>query len=824
MASRGLTQTAFNSGELSPFVNARTDIDRFGYGARTMTNFIPMLQGPARKRPGTQYVHDLKEKCWLVEVKFSQTDSWILAFGDSVLKFFTDRGPVVEAAKTITGVTQAAPGVITSNSHGYANNDEVYIQAVGGMTELNERIFVVAGATTNTFTLTDMWGTALDTSAYTAYTSGGTAKRLYKIVSPYTIAGLTETATGCCLISYALSADALYICVPGYQPRKLTRTSSTSWAFATFSPTGGPFVGTDPDETVTVYASAATGSVTLTASSAKWASTDVGALFLLEKKLTEVTPSWEAGKAFGLGDDTRSQGHYYDALNANTSGTITPSHTEGSRYDGANVGGVGVNWNYLDSGYGWATITAFGSSTSVTATVNSRFNAASVGAGNPSTQWSQGAWSDTLGWPTHVCFFRERLWFARDTKLWGSVPSDFENFSERDAGVIADDSAISIDIRQGFNDDIQWLLPSSDLLVGAQGNEFSVGEISTSDPLAPTNISSLRGPGYGCRRVQPALVNDAAMYVLPGGRVLRELRYAFETDGYNAGNRTAFAEHITKGQINRMAFAKEPESVVWQSCADGALIAMSFEREHQLLAWHRHTLGGAFSTGNAFVEDVAVIPSPDGDGDELYLCVKRTINGATKHYLEYLSAHWDEASQALDRQYYLDGGLSDTANASTSIGGLEHLLGASVRVLADGRDIGSYTVGARGIITLTAATAPTVVHAGLSYTAELESMPIHRPGPVIRFVSAFVRFVSTVFAKAGGSTSTDRDSRKSWGPREIGWTFSGYSVDAATPAQTRVIRVNNEGDHGQEVYFKITHDFPTACTVAGWTLMEEDKK
>lgn len=817
---KGVTQYAFNSGELSPFLNARTDIDRFGYGARTMTNFIPMLQGPARKRPGTKYVHDLKEKCWLVSVVFSQTDAWILAFGDSVLKFFTDRGPVLESAKSISAITQASPGVITTGTHSYTTGDEVYLSSIGGMTELNGRIFVVTVLSATTFSLTDMWGTAVDTSAYTAYTSGGSAQRLYKIVSPYSTSNLTDSTTGCCKLSYAVSEDVLYICVPGFQPRKLTRSASTSWAFSSFSPSNGPFVGTDPDETITVYTSAATGAgVTLTASSAVWASTDVGSIFSLEKKLTEVTTSWEAGKSISSGDDRRSQGHYYDALNSATTGTVTPSHTEGSRYDGD----TGVNWNYLDSGYGHATITAFTNSTSVTATVVKRFNAGSVGSGNASTQWSQGAWSDTLGWPTHVCFFRSRLWFARGTKLWGSVPDDFENFAERDAGEVTADSAISIDIRQGYNDDVQWLMPSADLLVGSEGNEFSVGEISTSDPLAPTNISSLRGPGYGCRRVQPALINDAVMYALPSGRVLRELKYAYETDGYQALNRSAFAEHITKGQINRMAFAKEPESVLWQSCADGSLIAMSYEREHQLMAWHKHTLGGSFSSGSAFVEDVAVIPSPDGDSDELYLCVKRTINGATKHYLEYLAAHWDEASDDDEDQYYVDCGLSSTTNSSTTVGGLEHLLGASVRVLGDGFDLGSFTVATRGLITLNGASAPTDVHAGLSYTAELESMPLHRPGPVLRFFSAMVRFVSTVYAKVGGSFSTDQDTRKTWGPREIGWTFSGYSVSSPVPAQTRVIKVKGEGGAGREVFFKVTHDFPTACTVAGWTLLEDDK-
>ncbi len=817
MARNAVTQPGFNSGELTPFLFARVEIDRYAYGARSMVNFIPMLQGPARKRPGFKYLHDLKERCWLLPITFSQTDAWIAAFGDSKVKFFTDHGPVLEAAKNITNVTQANPGVITSNSHGYSNGEEVFIQAVGGMTQLNSRSFLVANVTTNTFTLTDMWGAAVDTSAYSAYTSGGTAKRHYQIVSPYPIADLTD-ANGCCLMSWSQSQDVTYLCVPGYQPRKLTRSGSTSWAFTLLEQEGGPFIGSDPDETITIQASAATGTgVTLTASSAIFTSDHVGSLFLVEKPLTDTTAAWEAGKTIGsTGLIRRSQGHYYSSATTGTTGTVTPSHTEGSRMDGD----TGVQWDYHNSGYGWVEITAIGGGgTTATVDVISRLPALAVSG--TTTQWSFGAWSEAEGWPTHVCFFRERLWFARGTKLWGSVPDDFENFSERDAGVVADDSAISIDIRQGYNDDIQWMLPSSDLLVGAGGNEFAVGEISTADPLGPANIASLRGPGYGSRRVQPVLINDGVMYALPAGRVLRELRYAFETDGYTALNRSAFAEHITKGQINQMMFAKEPESVLWATCADGALIGMSFEREHQLMAWHRHALGGAFGDDAPFIEAQAVIPSPDGDRDELYVCAKRTINGQTKHYLEYSAAHWDEPTEGLEDMFYVDSGLSNEANASTTIGGLEHLVGESVNVLGDGKSLGPFTVSASGEITLASSSAPTVVHAGLAYTAELESMPIARPGFLVQIKKAFTRFVSTVKAKAGGATSTDRDTRKSWGPREINWRFTGATVSAPTPAQSRIIQCDGEGDTGQEVFFQVTHDFPSACTIAGWTLETE---
>lgn len=814
MAKASVEQHAFNAGELSPLVSARFDVDRFAYGARTMENFIPTLQGPARKRPGFRFVDDLGERRLLKEVVFSQTDAWILAFGDATLGFYSDDGPVLEAAKTITDVTAASPGVVTSNSHGFSNGDRVYIEDVGGTTELNGRVFTVASVATNTFELVDMWGTSVDTSSLGAYTSGGTASRLYEIVSPYAIADLFDD-NGCSLMSSVQSEDVIYICVPGYQPRKLTRSSSTSWAFSTLDQTGGPFMATDPDETVTVYASAASGSgVTLTASSAIFTADHVGALFYLAKKLDDALASWEAGKTISsIGASRRYSGNYYQSLTTGTTGSIAPTHTEGSRYDGDS----GVQWEYQDSGYGWCKITAIGGGgTTATVDVLSQFNENSVGAGNPSTQWAFGAWSEDQGWPTHTFFFRQRQGFARGTKIWMSVPDDFESFKEQLFGVVTDDSAISIDIRIGQNDSIQWISPASDLLVGTDGNEFSIGEISSSSPLSPSNIASLRGPGYGSRRVQPARVNEGVMYAMPAGRVIRELRYDFSVNGYVALNKTAFSEHITRGAINFFSFAKEPESIVWASCADGRLLGMSFEREHQLLAWHKHVLGGSYSDGNPVVDSIATIPSPAGDRDELYCSVKRTINGVTKYYLEYLSAHWDETVDDLADMTYSDSCLSTSSNTSTTISGLEHLIGETVVALGDGRYLGEYTVSASGSITLASSSAPAVVTVGLPYTATLESMNLARPDRLTGYRQIFLRFLSSVYAKLSGSWTNDRNVNSTWAARDVDFNYSGRDVSAPMPAQTRVIKSSWEGDHGREMYVSLTHDKPTACTLAGW--------
>lgn len=805
---------AFNSGELGPGMSARQDQARYPYGLKRMRNFIPMLQGPARKRGGFRFVAEIADstqRAWLIPFIFSQRDAWWLEFGDNTLRFYTDRGQVTEATKAITAATTATEAVFTSNAHGYANGDEVVAAGMTGFLDANSisifngRNFRVSDVTANTYKLKDLYGNYLNSAAATAYSSGGTTARVYQIATPWAIGDITDANTGCCLISYAQSGDVMDLCVPGFRSQTLTRTSSTSWAFADFEPSNGPFETVDPDQTITVYASAATGTgVTLTAASAIFESGHVGGLFLLEKKLTDTITAWEVGKAITSGDVRRSQGHYYEALNSATTGTNTPTHTEGARYDGD----TGVQWQYLHSGYGWCEITAIGGGgTTATVDVIGRIPAQAVGAGNPSTRWAFSSWSTKYGWPTHVGYFRERKIFARGTRIWGSVPADFNNFAQRDAGVIASDSAFDIDIRSGVNDEIQWLSPASDLLVGTEGGEFSVGEISTSDPLGPDNIAALLGPGYGSRRVQPANINDVVMYVPPSGQTLRELRFTFETDGYSALNRTAFAEHIAKGRIVQLAYQKELESILWGNCDNGDLIAMSYEREHDLVAWHKHPVGGS-----ALVESISAIPAPNAIGYDIAIIAKRTINGQTKRYVEYLTAHWDEDNDDVAEMFYVDSGLTYSGSATSRLANLHHLEGHSVQVFGGGQDLGDFTVSG-GQVNLGTASV-TQASVGLGYTATLESMNIVRDGVITRITTAWVRFISTISAFWQTVTQTERQSDTSTA-RAV--EFGNVSVSAIAAPVTRLVRVPGESGHGREVSWLLTHTRPTYCSVASVT-------
>lgn len=94
-------------------------------------------------------------------------------------------GPIqakLHAAKTITGITAAEPPVVTSAAHGFIGGEVISIWDVEGMEEVNFdykrlgniSLFVVTTVAVNTFELYDLWGSKVDGSGWTAYTSGGT--------------------------------------------------------------------------------------------------------------------------------------------------------------------------------------------------------------------------------------------------------------------------------------------------------------------------------------------------------------------------------------------------------------------------------------------------------------------------------------------------------------------------------------------------------------------------------------------------------------------------------------------------------------------------
>lgn len=434
-------------------------------------------------------------------------------------------------------------------------------------------------------------------------------------------------------LKFTQSADVLYIAHPSYAPRKLTRTSHTAWTLSTITFLDGPYLNVNTTST-TLTPSATTGAITLTASASLWVSTDVGRLVRLKHSST----------------------------------------------------------------WGYATITSYTSATVVNATVNS-----TLGGTGAVKEWRLGVWGGTTGYPGAAAFFEDRLFWGGCSnypqRLDGSKSGDYENMAPSDtAGVVAADNAVAVTLNSNDVNVIRWLLDDEKgLLIGTVGGEWILRPSTTSEALSPTNIKATRSTTYGSANLTAIRAGKAALYVQRAGRKLRELAYVFEVDGFRSPDMTMLSDHITLGGITEFAYQQEPNSIIWSVRADGVLLSFTYERDQDVIGWARHVLGGVFGTGDAVVESVACIPAPSANRDEIWLVVKRTIDGATVRYVEYLSKPW-ERGDAQEDAIYLDSALTYDGPAADTITGLDHLEGETISVLAEGAAHPDVTVASGQVV------------------------------------------------------------------------------------------------------------------------------
>jgi hypothetical protein len=651
----------FNGGEVGPLMSGRVDYEKFTSTCHRMQRFIPTVQGPAKRGSGTRHVLPAKfpdRRAWLQRFEFSYDQAYVLEFGHLYVRFFTDRGVVLESTKNITGATAANPVVITSNAHGYDNGQWVYITGVGGMTQLNGRYYKVANKAVNTYELQDLDGNPINGTGFTAYTSGGTSARVYEVVSPYAEADLTNDE-GSCALSIVQSGDVLYIGCEGYEPRTLSRSSSTSWAFAFFRPNDGPFqFEPDTTETFTLGAASGTG-VTLTSAGSFFTSAHVGMLLRIEPKELQVPP-WEVQVNTTAGEYVKSDGKVYIALTSAQTGTQRPVHERGSQYDGRNK----VDWEYQHPGYVVVRIASYTSATSVTCDILGPGPVAPVEllTGDVSFyRW--GSWGNGPGaaFPSKCAFWRDRLWWSNGRHVYGSVAGDYSSHAPDTLGEVLADNAINLTLSIGTVDKIRWLRPSDALIVGTAGSEVAIREVTTNNALGPENVKFELQSAEGSREVGPVLVEDGILFVRVGGRRVVELRFDIQADAWVPRDMNVLYPEITRGGIVDMAYQKEPDDIIWTVLQTGLLVGLTYDREQNVYGWHQHPIAGT----DAKVEAVQVISGPDGDVEDVWMIVARTINGQTRRHVEYF-AQALESDEDIQGAVYLDASLEyDGAVAAT---------------------------------------------------------------------------------------------------------------------------------------------------------------
>lgn len=626
-----LIQPSFAAGELAPALHARTDLAKYHVGLASCVNWMIMAQGGVQNRPGTLWVgpcidHAVRSR--LIPFQFNTTQAYALEFGDQTLRVIKDGGYVTEDAEPIVSITPGNPTVIEVTGHGWLNGDRLYLSGIGGMGELNGRFVTVAGATTDTVQLA-----GIDSTTYGAFTTGGTAARVYTLATPY-------AATDLARLKFTQSADTMTLTHPGYAPRDLTRTAHASWSLDAID-----FAADQPPPT----------GVTATPSSVA-GSTDWSYVVTAINRDTgeESLPSTAGTATFKAESD----------WDANAGDFITVSWTPAADAESYNVyklrngihgfvGNAGTAAQFKDD------------------KIRPDTTDAPPGPRNP---------FESDNWPGCVNYHEQRKFFggsaAKPQTIWATASGSYKNMNV--STPTQDDDAITRTIASRQVNEIRHLVSMGALIVFTSGAEWMCWPGGQSDVLTPAN-TNLRAQSYaGSSHVPPIVVNDSILFVQEKGSIVRDLKYRYESDGWTGTDMSVLAAHLFEGHtIAEWAWAQVPHKIVWAVRDDGLLLALTYMREHEVYAWARHVTDGV-------VESVCTIS--EGDEDVLYLAVARQVGGATVRYVERMQSR---RFARLRDAWFLDCALAYDGNNALAgdtlrISAVSYDMGASVTLQANG--------------------------------------------------------------------------------------------------------------------------------------------
>lgn len=584
-----MSQKSFAAGELTPALHANVNLSKYQSGLATCRNMMVMRHGGVSNRPGTSFVSEVKDSTKtvrLIPFVFNSAQTYVLEFGDQYIRVIKNGNQVLESAKNITAATNANPCQLTISTHGYSTGQEIYISGVGGMTELNNRNFKVTVVDANNITISYMSGTAVNSSSFGTYTSGGTSKRVYEISSPYLEADLPA-------VKFIQSADVVTLTHPDYEVRELSRTGDTSWTLATvtFEP------GQGYPATVNVTVVGTSGSTTY------------------NYKVTAVN------------DET-----FEESLTGPVAQTTTGNATlTTANYNLVTWSDAGTNqynvYRYYNGVYSLiAIVTGLSYQDNGTAEPDPSINPPN--ARNP--------FQNVNEYPSCCTYFQQRLFFANQNQnteaIFGSKISAFKNFTQ--SLNLVDDDAVTFAMTGRQVNSVNHLLDLGSLLIFTDSGEW-VSQGNASGIITPTEVNIKQYSYNGSHEnLSPLVISNSAIYVQKDGSIVRDLGYNYQVDGYSGNDLTIFSNHLLEGfSIVDWAYAKSPNSIVWAVRDDGVLLGLTYLKEQEMLGWHRHDF-----QDNTYCENICTVP--EGQESSVYIVINRIVDGVEKRYIERFSSRF----------------------------------------------------------------------------------------------------------------------------------------------------------------------------------------
>lgn len=634
-------QSGFNAGELSPLLYGLTDSPRYKKGLATCLNYIPTLQGPLLRRPGTKYLNNVKDSSnppLLIPFQFSITQAYIIEVGALYMRFYANNGQI-----------------LTGGSTSYQIRGGSFI----GQTFFATRADQNPGP-----------------NEYFTNSASISPNSILELETPYQYADLP-------LLRWAQNADTLYLVHPKYPPMKLQRFGNTLWTLKTIYFQDGPYLnfnsylstGDNVNVTLTPTAPSLGFSTVSTGPTLSVSATANNGSGLIRITTSAVHEYLNGQKVFIAGVvGTTEANNDPTALLEPAMWTISyVSTTEfdllGSTFTNAYVSGGTVQpaifpYNGAASVDIYRSIALivggeryFGIITGVTsaAQITMYVDPSNTLPGtSASAVWLLGVYNAINGYPSCTAFHQDRLFLAGTPsfpqEIDASIIGNYENFAPNNQTTlsVADNNALQFNLNSQNSNAIKWLCSNAQgLLAGSSVGEWVMSPSGTSEALTPTNFNAQQSSFFGSASIQAIQVGNAALYVQRALRKVREMNFFFQVGTFRSTDLTELSEHITLPTILQLALQKETQPLIWANRSDGNLISLIYDRNDISLSagWTRHQLGGqSDSSGtNPIVTSIAVIPSTDLSFDQLWIVVKRYINGSTLYAIEYMTKIFDDS-------------------------------------------------------------------------------------------------------------------------------------------------------------------------------------
>lgn len=590
--SSNLIQTSFAAGELAPSIFARTDLTKYHSGAAWMRNFFVDYRSGASTRTGTKFVIQALNSTKAVRLIPFQTSvlvPYILEFGDFYCRVISNGGAVTEAPFAISAATNGNPAQITAVGHNFVNNDWVFINNVGGETQLNGRFATVTVAG-NILTLFDVNGNPVNATSFGVYTGGGTVARVYKFASPYAAADLAT-------LKYVQVANIMYLTHPSYAPRQLSFVGPTNWVF-----------------TVSTFASAVSAPTGL----ASAATAGAGAYF--SYAVTAVDASGQESLAATLAVNnvvnlTTTSGTITLTWNAVTGATSYNVYRAELSVAGAVPAGAAYGFQQ--------TVTA---ATAIDSNIVPNFEISPPITQNPFAAGNN---------PGCLSFFQQRLYYAASATqpqtFWASQPGIYNDFNISDP-IQADDAITGTLVSKQVNA-IKSMLPMPGGLIMLTANgawQLSSGSgVASTSAVTPINATATPQAYNGASDVFPIVAGNDVLYVQAKGSIVRDLVYNIYANIYTGTDISVLSNHLFfERQIPEWAYAEEPFKIVWAIRDDGILLSLTFVKEQEMIGWAHHDTLGLFKS-------VATVT--EGKVDAVYVVVQRYLGGQWVQLIERMA-------------------------------------------------------------------------------------------------------------------------------------------------------------------------------------------